>query len=253
MLEIIVVISTLFFLLMVYFLYAILRLHDKKSKEYLFELDRIKLEHEKNLLSTQIEIQEQTFLNISREIHDSILQKLTLAKLYLYREEGNVSNKKNEDSVNLVTEAINDLGDISRSLNSDIILNNGLVKALESEIMQLQKLEKHTINFIVNGDVVFLNNKTELILFRIVQESLNNVLKHANSDTIDISLCFNKKNLTLEVKDNGKGYDPEKIQHGKCAGISNMIKRTAMISGQFDIKSKINQGTIIHVQVPYEN
>ena len=73
------IISTLFFLALAYFLYAILKLHEKKSREYLNELDKIKLEHEKNLLTAQIEIQEQTFANISREIHDSILQKLTLA------------------------------------------------------------------------------------------------------------------------------------------------------------------------------
>ena len=253
MFETILIISTLFFLLLIYFLYTILRLHDKKNTEYLTELDKIKLEHEKNLLTTQIEIQEQTFQNISREIHDNIMQKLTLAKLYLYPKEHREANNKNVESINLVTEVINDLGDISRSLNSDIILNNGLVKALESEIIQLKKLEKHQISFTVNGDYIFLSNRKELVLFRIIQESLNNVLKHAESNTIEITLDFGKNSLIMEVKDDGKGYDPKKIQNDRGAGIINMVERAKMIGGQLEIRSIINQGTLIHVQVPYEN
>ena len=253
MLETIVVISTLFFILLTYFLYLILKLHDKKNTEYLTELDKIKLEHEKNLLTTQIEIQEQTFQNISREIHDNIMQKLTLAKLYLYQKKHCEVNNKNLESINLVTEVINDLGDISRSLNSDLILNNGLVKALEAEIVQLKRLEKHHISLTVNGDYIFLSNRKELILFRIIQESLNNVLKHAESNTIEISLDFGENSLTMEVKDNGKGYDPHNIQNERGAGIINMVKRAKMIGGHLEISSIINQGTLIHVQVPYEN
>jgi signal transduction histidine kinase len=253
MFELIVIISTLFFLILVYFLYTILKLHDKKSKEYLIELDKIKLEHEKNLLSTQIEIQEQTLLNISREIHDNILQKLTLAKLYLYPKETETINSKNADCLDIVTEVINDLGDISRSLNSDLILSNGLINALETEIALLQRLDKHIINFTVNGEYVFLNNKKELILFRIIQESLNNVLKHANSKMIDIILDFRKDDLSLVVKDYGKGYDINQSKNGKSSGISNMIERTHMIGGEFNIDSIINEGTTIKVEMPYEN
>src|SRR6266571_3941525 len=83
MFETAVICSTLFFLVLIYSLYFILKLYDKKSKEYVVDLDNIKLDHDKNILSTQIEIQEQTFENISREIHDNIGQKLSLIKLNL--------------------------------------------------------------------------------------------------------------------------------------------------------------------------
>ncbi|HUS01718.1 MAG TPA: ATP-binding protein [Chitinophagaceae bacterium] len=232
--------------------------YDRKSSEYLAALDKIKYENEKNLLSTQIEIQEQTFQNISREIHDNIGQKLSLAKLHLntFTETNNAkSNEKINHALQFISEAINDLSDISRGLSSDIILNNGLVKALEFEVMQLQKMEKYVINFSISGEYIFLENKKELVLFRIVQEAINNFLKHAESSLIDIKLEFQNSNLTLEIKDYGKGFHLSEHLNGQKfnsrAGIKNIIKRAGIIGGQIQIQSKINEGTLIKIKVPY--
>ena len=255
----IVIISTLFFFLLIYSFYFFLNKYDKKSKEYLTTLEKIKFESEKNLLSTQIEIQEQTFQNISREIHDNISQKLSLAKLYLNTSSENINSKNNikiADCLQLISEVINDLSDISRGLSSDIILNNGLVKALEFEVMQLQKLEKYTINFIVKGDYVFLENQKELIIFRIVQETINNFLKHADSNILDIILGFENRRIYLNIKDYGKGFPVSEYLNNKKAatgaGIKNIIKRAEIIGGNIQIQSKINEGTLIKVEVPYD-
>lgn len=256
----IIVISTLFFFLLIYSFYYFLKKYDKKSREYLAALDKIKYENEKNLLSTQIEIQEQTFQNISREIHDNIGQKLSLTKLHLntFTE---TNNSKFYETINnalqLLSEVMNDLSDISRGLSSDIILNNGLVKALEFEVMQLQKMEKYIINFSVEGEYIFLENKKELVLFRIVQEAINNFLKHAESNVIDIKLEFHNKYISLKIKDYGKGFNLSEHLNGQefnsRAGIKNIIKRAGIIGGQIEIQSKINEGTLIKVKVPYES
>lgn len=255
----IVIISTLFFFLLIYSFYFFLKKYDKKSKEYLTALEKLKFENEKNLLSTQIEIQEQTFQNISREIHDNISQKLSLAKLYLNTSFENVNSKNNikiDNSLKLISEVINDLSDISRGLSSDIILSNGLVKALEFEVMQLQKLERYTINFIVKGDYIFLENQKELIIFRIVQEAINNFLKHADSDILDITLGFENRSIYLNIKDYGKGFHvSEHLNNNKGskgAGLKNIIKRAEIIGGNIQIQSKINEGTLIKVEVPYD-
>jgi two-component system, NarL family, sensor kinase len=251
----IVIISTLFFFLLIYSFYIFLKKYDKKSREYLAELDRIRFENEKHLLFTQIEIQEQTFQNISREIHDNIGQKLSLAKLHLNTfAETPWGNTKINDTLQLISEVINDLSDISRGLSSDIILDNGLVKALEIEVAQLQKLGKYTINFSVKGDYTFLEDQTELVLFRIVQEAINNFLKHAESSTIDITLKFENYRLYLKIQDYGKGFNVSEklnIRNKSGAGLKNIIKRAAMIGGHIQIQSKIDEGTLIKVQVPY--
>lgn len=252
MAEVVAIVSILFLIFLIYTVYNLSKLHNRKNQQFLMDLENIKSDYERNLLNTQIEIQEQTFQNISREIHDSILQKLTLAKLYLYTDRETKSDKKNIDCLNIVTEVINDLGDISRSLNSDLILRNGLIRALEAEILQIKKLEKHAIDLQVNGDYIFLNNKKELILFRIIQESLNNILKHANSKCIQVLLNFKSDRLMLEVKDDGRGFDPIILLNNHGAGIANMIERAKMIGGELQVKSMLNKGTSIQLQVPYD-
>ena len=255
MFTVIVIISTLFFFLLIYLFYFFLKKYDKKSREYLAELDRIKFENEKNLLFTQIEIQEQTFQNISREIHDNIGQKLSLAKLHLNTfAEAPAKNTKINDTLQLISEVINDLSDISRGLSSDIILDNGLVKALEFEVAQLQKLDKYTINFTVKGEYIFLEDQTELVLFRIVQEAINNFLKHADSKILDIILKYENSMIYLKIIDYGKGFNVSEqlnIRNKSRAGLKNIVKRAAMIGGHIRIQSEINAGTSIKVKVPY--
>lgn len=190
MLESIVIISTLFFFILVYTLYLILKMYDKKKQEYVQELDKFKFENEKNLLNAQVEIQEQTFQNISREIHDNIGQKLSLAKLYLNTAnmQQNPASGKISQSVHLISDVMNDLSDISRSLSSDLIQSDGLVKAMQFEMTQLEKTDKY------------------------------NVVKHADCSAINIILCFTGNMFTLtemtykEIA-NTMNMTPRKIDH----------------------------------------
>jgi two-component system, NarL family, sensor kinase len=249
MLETTVICTTLFFLVLIYSLYSILKLYDKKSKEYVVDLDNIKLDHDKNLLSTQIEIQEQTFENISREIHDNIGQKLSLIKLNLNtlsKHQSGSDLEKINCSKNLISTVISDLRDLSQTLGSDNILANGLVKAIEFDINQLRKSGNYEIFFKVLGEQIFLDTKKELILFRIFQEVLNNIMKHADATTIFIDITFDKHTFTIQIKDDGIGY-PE-VENNSGTGIKNMRKRVRLIGGDFEIKS--NSGTLIKVEIP---
>ena len=114
-----------------------------QQKQMLLEkkIEQISIMHENDLLKSQIQVQENTFQNISREIHDNIGQKLTLAKLHLNAIM--YSNARDSDSmqdvVGLISESLNDLRDISRSLSSEVIMNSGLIKALEHEVALISK------------------------------------------------------------------------------------------------------------------
>ena len=155
-----VVVCTLLILILVSFVTYIIYRYQLKKNIYLKEMEELKIEHETSMLQSQVEIQEQTFENISREIHDNIGQKLTLAKLQLNTVNLNDSKKTSErlhDAVSLISEAINDLSDISRSMSSEIILNNGLIKALEFEVAQLNKSSLYRIALVVNGNPVFFD------------------------------------------------------------------------------------------------
>jgi signal transduction histidine kinase len=207
------------------------------------------------MLQSQLELQEQTFQNISREIHDNIGQKLTLAKLYLNTLNHADTDKAMEqlnDSVNMIGEAINSLSDISRSMSSEIILNNGLIKALEFEAAQLTKTGIYKINFSATGNQVFMDNNTELVLFRIVQEALNNIVKHADASIIDINLHYSSSLLTVQINDNGKGFYTNETEAG--TGLQNIKKRAGILKGNLTLNSTINTGTQIKIEIPlYEN
>jgi len=246
-----IAISVILILLLVIFVVNIIYRYQQKQNTYLKDIQALKVSYENAMLQSQLEIQEQTFQNISREIHDNIGQKLTLAKLHLntlnYGEKDKTVMQV-ADSIDMISEAINDLSDISRSMSSEIILNNGLIKALEFEVVQLKKSGLYTINVNTEGYTVFLNSNTELILFRIAQETLSNIIKHAQATMINIHLNYTTSIFTMEITDNGKGFNKDDILLG--TGLQNIKKRAAMLNGIIKLNSVHDTGTQIKIEVP---
>ena len=246
-----IIISVLLILILVVFIGIIIYRYQQKQNAYFRDIEALKVSHQNSLLQSQLEIQEQTFQNISREIHDNIGQKLTLAKLHLNTlSYSNIdqANVQVNDSVNMISEAINDLSDISRSMNSEILLSNGLIKALEFEASQLIKSGKYTICFSTTGNPVFLDANTELVLFRIAQEALNNIIKHAGASAIDILLHYDNCLLTMIIKDDGKGFYTG--EHFFGTGLPNMKKRAAALKGNLVISSTPDVSTQIKIEIP---
>ena len=252
------IIATFLILLLVVFTILILLLYQKKQVAFFQSLERLKLDHDKNLLKTQLEIQEQTFQNISREIHDNIGLSLTLAKLNLnILEFEKVDQSKDliSSSVDLISKSINDLSDISKCLNSEAISQQGLLNALQLEIERLRKLNRFKVDFQVSGNPVFFDSQKELVLFRIAQEALNNIIKHAEAKNIGLEVKFNTADVKLCIHDNGKGFcfKREVAFPGKMkAGLSNMQIRAGLINGTMIVDSEVGKGTMITVTAPLE-
>jgi len=250
-----IIVSILLILILVVLISIIIFRYQQKQNIYFKEIENLKNSYQNALLQSQLEIQEQTFQNISREIHDNIGQKLTLAKLRLntlsHDDITRVTLQVN-DSVNMIGEAINDLSDLSRSMNSEVLLNNGLIKALKFEAEQLKKSGKYKIRVITTGNPVFLNANTELVLFRIAQEALTNIIKHAEASVIDILLHYDSLLLSMMITDNGKGFYADENRFG--TGLSNMKKRADTLKGSLTISSTPQVCTQIKIEIPfYEN
>jgi len=250
-------VTTSIILVMAGFVITIVLLYRKKQISYQKDIDHIKTEYEKAILNTQLEIQEQTFRNISKEIHDNIGMSLTLAKLNLnmLKPDGNeYVSQKIDSSVDLISKAINDLTDISKSLNSDFIAEYGLINALEQEIGKVRNTGFYAVRFEIDGETTFMNSQKELIIFRIVQEALNNILKHAQADAIHIRLSYHSNGIYLDISDNGKGFPGEEgadvMDKRKGSGLINMKNRALMLGGTWNIETSAN-GTIIKLTVPY--
>jgi two-component system NarL family sensor kinase len=254
-----IIIATIMILALVVFIILILFLYQRKQVAFLQSLESLKLDHEKNLLKTQLEIQEQTFQNISREIHDNIGLSLTLAKLNLNRLEFEKTERSKEliiSSVDLISKSINDLSDISKCLNSEAISQQGLLNALQLEIERLKKLNRFKVDFQVSGNPVYFDSQKELVLFRIAQEALNNIIKHADAQNIFMKVCFDLTEIRLSIKDNGKGFwytqNKKNFQENMKAGLANMQIRSSLINGSMEIESEIGKGTTITVTAPLD-
>ena len=252
------IVTTIVLLFLLSFIAAVLFLYQKKNILYYKELEDVKNAYDKNLLETQLEIQEQTFQDISREIHDNIGLSLTLAKLQLntinYSDENRIAENI-DSSIDLISKALLDLSDVSKSLNSELIKNNGLYNTLKNETDKICRSGKYKIEFIEEGNIVFLSAHKELILFRIAQEALNNILKHARANKITITLKYETCHISLLVEDNGIGFEKAEIEKpgsGKINnGLTNMRTRTALLGGTLSIESSAGKGTRISITSPY--
>jgi signal transduction histidine kinase len=242
-----VVIIFAFILIVVIVLYF----YQKKQVAYQEKLNALKTEFDKSLLNAQLEIQEQTFHHISREIHDNIGLSLTLAKLQLNTLSGlqyEQAQAKVVNSVELISTAIDDLRSLSKGLNGNMILKNGFVKALEEEAERVKKTGRLAIHLNIDGNIAYLDTEKELLLFRVVQESLNNIIRHSEATRAEIDLRFDERSLILQISDNGKGFNNDS-ELPKGSGLSNIEVRTQMMNGKSQIDST-PAGTTIQINIP---
>ena len=251
---------TCLILVLTAFIITILYFYRRKQIVYQKELHTLKLDFEKNLLSTQLEIQEQTFQSISREIHDHICLNLTLAKLNLLTIEPSDIKKHQtierlNKSIEILSGSIRELSDISHSMNPTLIESFGLIKVLEMEIEKMERPGVINIKYHVTGNPVFMSSQKELVIFRIIQEAFNNILKHAKAKNVIIQLDFHENQIQVTVQDDGQGFIPESLRdtgNSKAkSGLLNMQKRAKMIDGACEITSEPGNGTTIHLSTPY--
>jgi len=251
--------STLFFFVFLAFFIFFKKVMQKQNDMLLNE-QKIKNDFQQALLQTQLEIQEQTLKTISEEIHDNIGQALSLAKLKL----NTIDITKQEqliekitDSKNLVSKAIQDLRDLSRSLNTDNIAAMGLIRAVEYEL-ELFRKSGFATDLRISGTITRMEPQRELIIFRIVQEALTNIIKHAEAGTITVTAVYNTDALELQVQDDGKGIavmlDINKEESSnKSLGLRNMHNRAKMVGATFSMESVSGNGTVIKLSIPFNN
>jgi two-component system NarL family sensor kinase len=234
-------------------------LYQRRHHAYLQNLEAIKSQYENEFLTTQLELQEQTFQHISLEIHDNIGQYLSLVKLHLNRmapDLPEVAAQKLYHVVDLVTKTYADLRDISRNLGAGIIRELGLCEAIEAQVDQLRKTNHYTVTFHTAGNYNYMEEQKEIILYRILQEAINNTIRHAGANTINIVLdCTQPGSVRLSVEDDGTGFDPAPYagswEGKKVGGLSNMAARAKVIEADFSIRSVPGKGTRVYISVPH--
>lgn len=253
--TIFLLVTTFLIMLMGVFILTIIFIHRKKQIAYQENIKEIEANYEKNILQTQLEIQEQTFQNISREIHDNISLSLTLAKLNLNTlnwSEMEKTEEKVATSIELLTNSIAELSDISKSLSANIIIQHGLLKAIEDEINHIRQAGLFSVEFELSGTPIYLDNQKELIIFRIIQESFNNIIKHANAQHTKLGLQYDSDKLIITISDDGKGFDTKTPEVNRKAGLKNMETRIKILKGEMQVNSQPGKGTILLFKIYFE-
>ncbi len=227
--------------------------YQRRRTRYAKEKQAMELNFQSVILQTQVEIQEQTLKNIAQEIHDNIGQVLILAKLNLntippVTDEG--AGTKINDTKQLVSKAINDLRDLSRSLHGEKITELGIQESVTNEMRILENTGLYQTSLQVLGNKYKLSPQKEMVLFRIVQESINNAIKHAHAKKMEVILEYEPAVFRMQIKDDGDGFDAAALQEADTGiGLKNMKDRARLIGGKLNITSTPGKGTLICVEI----
>lgn len=251
-----IIIASIILVVIVVFVLLFFLLFIKKRAQLKQQNENLKVAFQQELLQTQIEIQEETFAYISEEIHDNTGQVLSFLKLNLSLNktlEPSELEEKIRSSQELVTEVIKDLRNLSKSLSYEFIKEFGLADTIKSELDKISQSKTLEVNFLKNGKAFSFSDQFNLLIFRIFQESINNIIKHASASKLEVSLNYKNRFLELQIKDNGLGFDINEAKAKRGSGLINIQKRAKLLNATLDISSIQNQGSIISLQVPYHS
>jgi len=244
-----IVIGTLLFAVMVAFFILFVILFRKT--QYRFELERQQLKQAK--MESEVEIQEQTMTEISRDLHDNFGQIASLIKInlgMLKTPEKLEDAKRLADTQELMKGLIADIRSLSATLNSDNIVRQGITELMQKDVDRIFRTGFVEVEFGHENYSYALNQDKAIILYRMFQEMLNNILKHSEAKKVEVELSNTKNQITLSVKDDGKGIDLDKIQRG--SGLNNILDRCKLIKAKNNIVSVLGKGTQIEIILPIE-
>lgn len=200
-------------------------------------------------------VQEEERRRLAREMHDDLSQRLAMLAIEAGKLEQQIgatsatSGKLKQIKEQLVKVSA-DIHDISRQLHPSIIGDLGLVDAMRSECSSFSKREDIFVRFDSENVPSQVSNDTAICIYRVLQESLRNIARHAESDEAKVTFIGNDNELILYVKDYGIGFEFEKIRHKMGLGLASMEERVRLIQGKIMVKSETGKGTTIEVRVP---
>jgi two-component system, NarL family, sensor kinase len=243
-----VVISTAFFLLLAVGIVILFLVYQKKQLQYMVQKREMESNFERELLNVQLEAQEHTLNMVGLEIHDNIGQALSLVKLNLNRLSEQAAMSGLQPTKDLVSKAIQDLRMLSKTLNSNYIAKSNLVECLQFDLAMIQQSGMET-TLTTEGEEAGLTDQSKLIIYRMVQELLNNTIKHAQATAVHVQVNFSETALILKVSDNGKGLAREPQAAPGGTGIGNLFMRASMINAEFKLQNG-SPGLMAQLTVP---
>jgi len=243
----IIIASVVLLALAAFFLFVLISYRLKKNK-HIVETENMKREFNNALHQSVSEVQETTLRTVGEELHDNVGQLLSSTKMMLGLAERSLPTIPDTFTTasNTLGKAISELRSISKVLNKEWLKQFNLTENLQAEVKRI----KYPGNLYLTMDdnlIIPVNSEEQIILFRIVQEALNNVIKHSNAENVSITMSNRENNFLVSVKDDGKGFDINSQKNG--VGMMNMKHRAQLLGGQLIVKSS-EQGSEITIKLP---
>lgn len=198
-----------------------------------------------------LEAEDRERLRIARDLHDGIGQMLAAARMALgnFLAKKKLENQHIQNSLDLLEESIKEIREISHNMMPGALTKLGLSTALKQFVNKINALGVLQIELQIIGVKERLSEKIETMLYRVVQEILSNIIRHAEATKVSIELVKHENELVLVVEDNGKGFDG-KAPENNGIGIKNIATRVEYLNGSVNFDSAIGRGTSVIVEIP---
>ncbi|MGK6352774.1 sensor histidine kinase [Parapedobacter sp. DT-150] len=226
------------------FIFGMVIFYQKRKIKNIREQQRLIVQYEQAVLKAKVEMREATLKYVGQELHDNVGQVLSLIKLYL----SHPSTQEKKDVRPLIDQAIMDIRSLSQDLNINRVEQYSLVDFIEQELNKVQKAGIVKASFEKKGDCGPSNTHNRVMVSRIFQECINNILKHAEAKHIFVKLETENHHCKLSIADDGVGFETDAIRRG--SGLINMYDRVKLIGGEIRVHSTLGSGTRIELCIP---
>lgn len=239
--------ASVFLLLITLFIVVLLMAYKRRDYKHLKEKRLLEEDFNNQLLRSQIEVQEQTFSQIGKELHDNVGQLLSTSRMLIGLAERSLQTPPDTllTANATIGKAISELRSLSKSLDKDWLSQFNLLDNLKTEVIRLNAGSVISAHLHIHAEPLLPSSK-QIILFRIIQEAIQNALKHSNCKVVDIYFYKKGADAQIIIADDGTGF---KNKESKGMGLKNMQYRTKLLGGTIDYTST-EKGTSVVIVIP---
>jgi signal transduction histidine kinase len=235
---------------------ALYQLFRKRQIRQQAELDA-ELAKQRELRSKAvIEAEEKERIRIAKDLHDGVGQILSAAKMnldslqHMIKIEGVEEESAFKNTVSLIDESVREVRAVSHSMMPNTLLKMGLVSAIKEFVTKLQSTPNLKVNLEIVGMEGRIEQEKESVLYRVIQEVISNIIKHAGASTLVLQMVRHEHELNIMIEDNGKGFDVSRIDDFEGIGLKNIMSRVEFINGLVHFDSAPGKGTRVIIDVP---
>lgn len=235
------------------FIILFVNIYNNRKKAYQKEKELLISIYSQTLLQSKVEIQEQTLQYISRELHDNLGITASVIKIHintLKLDDPKILEDQLTEMKEQVKQLIADIKELSVKMDGEKVGHLGLMQSIETEIKRINKTGVISIRLNKIDIADDISTDKSIILFRMIQETLNNAIKHSEAKNIEVNVTTSEKILILEISDDGKGFNVVEKRKSGGSGLLNLYSRANLIQANLNIQSSPGSGTKIRIELP---